>query len=119
MEINKESLPGGPYGEFLGHLLEHQSVWLLQAKEGLFAMFEDKNGVPYVPVWTLEKSALENAETEWEGYTPENMGIKEFMNWLKELIEDDVMLGFFPETEEGVVAIDPRDVQEHVNKLKK
>ncbi len=119
MEYNKESLPTGPYGEFLNHLLEHESLWLLSATKSLFAMFEDKNGIPYVPVWISGESALENAETEWEGYKPENMGIKEFMNWLKELIEDDVMLGYFPEEEEeGVIAMDPRDIQNDVKSLK-
>ena len=36
---------------FIKAILETRKVWLLEAKEGFFAMLEDGEGEPYIPLW--------------------------------------------------------------------
>ena len=78
---------------FLKAILETRKVWLLEAKEGFFAMLEDGDGEPYIPLWESEALATKAAQGDWEGYTVTDMGFSElgitaipshkFRNWLK------------------------------------
>ena len=42
---------------FIDAILETRKVWLLEAKEGFFAMLEDSEGEPYIPLWESEELA--------------------------------------------------------------
>ena len=43
--------------QFINAILETRKVWLLEAKEGFFAMLEDNDGASYVPLWESEELA--------------------------------------------------------------
>lgn len=86
-------------------ILETRKVWLLEAKEGFFAMLEDTDGESYVPLWASEESALKAAQGDWRGYTVTTMGFSELANWLKELAADEIDIAVSPETDGEITAI--------------
>jgi len=91
--------------QFLNSILESRKVWLLEAKEGFFAMLEDNDGEPYIPIWESEDKAAQAAQADWEGYTVTDMGFSELEHWLKELASDDIDIAISPESDGEITAI--------------
>ena len=91
--------------QFLNSILESRKVWLLEAKEGFFAMLEDNDGEPYIPIWESEDKAAQAAQADWEGYTVTDMGFSELEHWLKELANDDIDIAISPESDGEITAI--------------
>lgn len=91
--------------QFVKAILETRKVWLLEAKEGFFAMLEDNDGESYVPLWASEESAMKAAQGDWEGYTVTTMGFSELTSWLKELAADDIDIAVAPEADGEILAI--------------
>ena len=91
--------------QFLKDILETRKVWLLEAKEGFFAMLEDNNGVSYVPLWESEELAAKAAQGDWVGYTTTSMGFSELQHWLKELAADEIDIAVSPEKDGEITAI--------------
>ena len=91
--------------QFLKAILETRKVWLLEAKEGFFAMLEDNNGVSYVPLWESEELAAKAAQGDWAGYTTTSMGFSELQHWLKELAADEIDIAVSPEKDGEITAI--------------
>ena len=91
---------------FINAILETRRVWLLEAKEGFFAMLEDNRGKSYIPLWESEEKALKAAQGDWEGYTVADMGFSELSHWLRELADDEINIAVSPETEGKMTAID-------------
>ena len=89
-------------------ILEARKVWLLEAKEGFFAMLEDNDGEPYIPNWESEVLAAKAAQGDWEGYTVTDMGFSELGQWLKELAADEIDIAVSPETDGEITAIPSR-----------
>ena len=81
---------------FINAILETKKVWLLEAKEGFFAMLEDNDGASYVPLWESEELASKAAQGDWEGYTVADMGFSELIHWLKELAADEIDIAVSP-----------------------
>lgn len=75
---------------FITEVKENDNFWLLEAKPGLFAMVEDGNENSFIPVWSNEQDALNNASDDWEGYNVSSMSIDEFVGWMRELHEDEI-----------------------------
>ena len=90
---------------FLNAILETRKVWLLEAKEGFFAMLEDNNGASYVPLWESGELAAKAAQGDWAGYTTTNMGFSELQHWLKELADDEIDIAVSPEKDGEITAI--------------
>jgi len=90
---------------FLNAILETRRVWLLEAREGFFAMLEDNHGDSYIPVWESEEAALNNAAGDWAGYTTTYMGFSELEHWLKELAQDEIDIAVAPEKEGEITAL--------------
>lgn len=91
--------------QFTTKILETRKVWLLEAKEGFFAMLEDNNGEPYMPLWESEELAAQAAQGDWEGYTVTDMGFSELEHWLKELANDEIDIAVSPESDGEITAI--------------
>lgn len=91
--------------QFLKAILETRKVWLLEAKEGFFAMLEDGDGEPYIPLWESEALAAKAAQGDWEGYTVTDMGFSELGHWLKELAADEIDIAVSPVTDGEITAI--------------
>ena len=91
--------------QFINAILETRKVWLLEAKEGFFAMLEDGDGEPYIPLWESEALAANAAQGDWEGYTVTDMGFSELQQWLKELAADEIDIAVSPEKEDEITAI--------------
>ena len=85
--------------QFIASILETRKVWLLEAKEGFFAMLEDNDGESYIPLWESEDLARKAAQGDWEGYTVADMGFSELGSWLKELAADEIDIAVSPETD--------------------
>ena len=90
---------------FIKAILETRKVWLLEAKEGFFAMLEGADGEPYIPLWESESLAAQAAQGDWEGYTVTDMGFSELQQWLKELAADDIDIAVSPEADGEITAI--------------
>ena len=91
--------------QFIASILETRKVWLLEAKEGFFAMLEDNDGEPYIPLWESEALAANAAQGDWEGYTVTDMGFSELGQWLKELAADEIDIAVSPEKDGEITAI--------------
>lgn len=91
--------------QFIATILETRKVWLLEAKEGFFAMLEDNDGESYIPLWESETLAKKAAQGDWEGYTVADMGFSELGSWLKELAADEIDIAVSPETDGEITAI--------------
>ena len=91
--------------QFINAILETRKVWLLEAKEGFFAMLEDDKGVSYVPLWESEEQAARASKGDWEGYTTTSMGFSELQHWLKELATDEIDIAVSPEKDGEITAI--------------
>ena len=91
--------------QFLKAILEARKVWLLEAKEGFFAMLEDNDGASYVPLWESEELAAKAAQGDWAGYTTTSMGFSELQHWLKELAADEIDIAVSPEKDGEITAI--------------
>ncbi len=90
---------------FIDAILETRKVWLLEAKEGFFAMLEDNDSEPYMPLWESEELAAKAAQGDWEGYTVTDMGFSELSHWLKELANDEIDIAVSPEADGEITAI--------------
>lgn len=90
---------------FLDAILKTRKVWLLEAKEGFFAMLEDSEGEPYIPLWESEEQAMKAAQGDWTGYGVTDMGFSELGHWLKELAADDIDIAVSPEADGEITAI--------------
>ncbi|MBR5781420.1 MAG: DUF2750 domain-containing protein [Bacteroidales bacterium] len=75
---------------FISEVRENDTLWLLEAKPGLFAMVEDAEENSYIPVWSKESDALSNISEDWEEYSVTSMNIEEFVGWMRELDEDQI-----------------------------
>lgn len=96
----------GKLESFINAILETRKVWLLQAREGFFAMLEDGKGESYVPLWPSEDSAAQAAQGDWENYTVAEMGFSELKHWLHELADDEIYIAVAPESEGKITALD-------------
>ena len=90
---------------FLDAILESRKVWLLEAKEGFFAMLEDNDGEPYMPLWESDAAARAAAQGDWEGYSVTDMGFSELEHWLAELAKDEIDIAVSPESDGEITAI--------------
>ena len=90
---------------FIKTILETRKVWLLEAKEGFFAMLEDSDGESYIPLWESEELATKAAQGDWEGYTVTEMGFSELSHWLKELANDEIDIAVSPMADGEITAI--------------
>lgn len=99
-------------GKFLNAIVESRKVWLLEAKEGFFAMLEDADGEPYIPLWETQEQAVKAAQGDWEGYGVTDMGFSELEHWLKELAADDIDVAVSPEADGEITAIPSRKFAE-------
>lgn len=75
---------------FISEVRENDTLWLLEAKPGLFAMVEDGEENSYIPVWSKESDAISNISEDWEEYSVTSMNIEEFVGWMRELDEDQI-----------------------------
>ncbi|MBS4062804.1 MAG: DUF2750 domain-containing protein [Bacteroidetes bacterium] len=104
---------------FLNEIIESNTVWLLQADDGLFAMLEGENKVSYLPVWPNEKAAAVSILDEWNGYQTVGMDLKEFITWLNELQEDEMWVGLTTETDGRILPFEAAQLQKIILELRK
>ena len=91
--------------KFINAIMETRKVWLLEAREGFFAMLEDGNGDSYVPIWESKESAMKAAHGDWEGYAADSMGFSELHQWLGELASDEIDIAVAPEYDGEIMAL--------------
>lgn len=115
MENQQE--PNERYIENLRLAVTNQCFILLQASDGLFAMFEDSSERAYIPVWADNELALKAAAEEWVDYQITSMSIKEFREWLKDLKTDEIYIGAFPDEQLKVTPLSPDDFRAHINSM--
>lgn len=102
------------YNIFIDNILKNKTVWILQATEGLCAIFEDDSIQEYIPVWPDEKTAKLHAKDDWADYLPEKMNLFEFMGWLKELAADKVKVAVWPDEDMQTIPMQPLEIKKHL-----
>ena len=107
------------YAYLIQQIVESGMVWLLQASDGMFAMFEDPSGNEYIPVWPHEDSTMKYISDDWEDYTATSMNLKEFLSWLEELENDQIIIGAFPKDNMQVIPIQPIEMKSHLKDASK
>lgn len=104
--------------EKLEHILEEiivkRELWLLQADAGQYALLGDDTGRSFMPVWSSISEAENAIADEWNGYEVVSMSITEFIGWLGELHEDQVYLGFNPDENNKILALDALGLKEYL-----
>lgn len=116
MEIDKIlQLPDEQrYKILIEEVKKNKEIWLLQARPGLFAMFEDKKKQEYIPVWPSEAFAENYSKDEWSDYQSEPMKIEELRDWAKELEADDILFAAFPNNNSKAIPIKPTELLKHI-----
>lgn len=116
MDINHISgLPDHDrYKYLLNHVAKYKEIWLLKEREGMYAMFEDTSGKSYVPVWPDKECAEQFAVDDWHGYIADRMELKELLEWMNELKEDQVFIGAFPNQNMQAIAVDPMNFKKQL-----
>lgn len=99
---------------FINVIKETRKVWLLQAREGFFAMLEDTDGESYIPLWESEESARNAAQGDWEDYTVADMGFSELKHWLKELANDEIDIAVAPEHDGEIMALSSANMRKWI-----
>jgi phosphodiesterase/alkaline phosphatase D-like protein len=94
---------------FIDKINEQREVWLLEAQDGSFAMFEDDNQRSFIPLWPEKDLAQQFASDDWDGYLAERMGLGELLEWMQELKEDEILIGAFLHLNQQAIAVDPVD----------
>ena len=102
------------YKYLITTVIETKEIWLLQAKDGLYAMFDDTSNQQYIPVWPGKENAEKHITDEWSDYKPVAMKLFEFANWMTELKTDNVLIGAFPDANMQAIPIDPLEMKEHL-----
>ncbi len=102
------------YQYLIEKVVEFGEIWLLQAREGLFAMMEDSTGQEYLPVWPEKEFAALFSSDDWDGYQPEPMPLFEFNSWLKELEEDEIKIAAFPNRPESIIPLHASEIKFHL-----
>ena len=98
----------------INKITEHKEVWLLEAEDASFAMFEDNEGRSFIPVWPEKEFAEQFSNDDWDGYVAERMGLGEFLEWMQELKEDEILIGAFPYLDQKALAVDPIDMKNQI-----
>ncbi|MBK9290443.1 MAG: DUF2750 domain-containing protein [Bacteroidetes bacterium] len=78
---------------FFDQCISQGEVWLLQADDGMFAMVEDADGMSILPMYATKSEAQASAIDEWSDYKPEPMPMRELIQWLTEMSDDDMYVG--------------------------
>ena len=94
--------------------VKQKEIWLLQAEDGMIAMLEDGNGQEYIPVWPSKEFAQNQINEDWADYEPDSMKIYEFMEWMKELAEDKIMIAAFPNNNNKIIPLEPLVIKQHL-----
>ena len=109
--MNKKEIGNLTEKERYEYLIEntvvHKEVWLLQDNDSSFAMFEDGIGNSYIPIWPEKNLAQIHAVDDWAGYSAERMSLNEFLEWLDELKEDQILIGALPDINMHALSVDP------------
>lgn len=79
--------------DFFAQCIGNGQVWLLQADDGLFAMVEDYEGTSIMPLYATQQQATEAAVDDWATYRPEPMPLRELIQWLTEMTNDEMYVG--------------------------
>lgn len=78
---------------FFKQSITEGQVWLLQADDGMFALVEDAEGISILPMYASQAMALESAVDDWADYKPEPMPLRELIQWLTEMADDEMYVG--------------------------
>ena len=101
------------YEKIVATIAIQKEVWILQTDDGMIAMFEDNDMNSYIPVWTSKEQAQKSAEEDWQGYSAGRMGIGEFVEWMQELKDDEILIGLYSDENQAFPA-DPMELKKQL-----
>ncbi len=98
------------FERFVELTIKNNEVWLLQAVDGMFAMTESADRTSFLAVWDLKEDAEKAISDEWAEYSLVSMDLKEWIQWLNEMQEDDAWIGIAPDENGKLIPIDAADL---------
>ena len=102
------------YQYLITQAIATKELWLLQSQPGFYAMFEDDNGQEYIPIWPDKTQATLHSKGDWEEYSPEKVELLDFVNWMKELKDDEIFIGAFPNLDLKAIPMNPMEIKKHL-----
>ena len=105
------ALPAGDrYGYFVQLTVDSEEAWGLRNPDGwVLAGDEERDAFP---IWPHPDFATACAIGEWEGATPEPIGLDELFEGLLPLLEEDGMaLAVFPSPDGDSAVVEPDDLR--------
>ncbi|WP_320200625.1 DUF2750 domain-containing protein (plasmid) [Agrobacterium sp. rho-13.3] len=94
--INKMR-PSQRYWYFIRKIVDFEEVWTLKGDSGWLTVRDLTSGGLGAPFWPELDFALECAEGEWEGATPERIALGTFKEkWIPRLKNDGIFISVFP-----------------------
>ncbi len=94
------------FNRFIHDVVANESVWLLQATDGMFAMVESADRKSFLAVWDRESDAQKAASDEWQDYSIVHMDLTEWIHWLNEMAEDEAWIGVCPDEEGRILPVE-------------
>lgn len=90
------------YEYFIKKIADYEELWGLYDDRWAMAGYDDNKVIPF---WPKEEYAKDCAKGIWENYTPESIGLYEFINeWSKDMENDNIKPAiFYTKENKGIV----------------
>ncbi|GHA26315.1 DUF2750 domain-containing protein [Oceanisphaera arctica] len=107
------------FNHFISRVCEHDEIWILTDEHGCMMLTSDDDE-DCIPVWPHAEYAKEWAVDDWSQCKPEAISLKVWQSrWVPGMEDDELMVAVFPTPDATGVVVEPRDVQEAIDRKKK
>lgn len=105
------------YQYLLKEAVANQELWILTDEHGCVMLnTEDED---CVPVWPQEEFAKSWANDEWSDCKPQAISLKKwYSHWTLGLVDDDLSIVAFPNSDEEGFILDPEEFEDALRKQK-
>lgn len=102
---------------FIQHAADSESIWSLRDARG-WLILPDERGNPAFPVWPHPDYALAYATEDWQEFSPDEIGIHEFIKkWLPDLNARGMPVAVFPTPSMTAVWMRPDEMRRHLKQV--
>jgi hypothetical protein len=107
------------FNHFISRVCEHDELWILTDEHGCMMLTSDDDE-DCIPVWPHADYAKEWAVDDWSQCKPEAISLKVWQSrWVPGMEDDELMVAVFPTPDATGVVVEPREVQEAIDRKKK
>ncbi len=101
------------YEIFLGMVAEEREIWILLNDDNQFLkIFDEDNGIEFLPVWPHSDFALSYCNSSDQKLSPKCISVPTFFaKWVSGLENDGLKVGVFPNAGPDVWIMEPSEVK--------